>query len=163
MQQPKGKQHWLQCTSKCGTCLPRKKGKRSSRWNMSWWLVKINWATWQTGWAWTLRLCKEPRKILTVNWVSPRACPSCRWEQLSKLETPYWSKMFWKSNVYLFSQTLFVVPGVVKFEPHMPKINLDSPKVKARQAFADRLKNLFQEPVDVRLSKLKSGYWTVSL
>lgn len=54
---------------------------------------------------------------------------------------------------------------VAKIDPHMPKINLDPPKVKARQTFADKLKNLltqtFQEPVDVRLSKLKSGYWIV--
>lgn len=45
----------------------------------------------------------------------------------------------------------------------MPQINMDSPKVKARHTFADKLKNLltqtFQEPVDVRLSKLNSGYW----
>lgn len=47
---------------------------------------------------------------------------------------------------------MFDLPVVVKFDPHMPKINLDSPKVKARQTFADKLKNLLaetlQEPVE---------------
>lgn len=69
--------------------------------------------------------------------------------------------MFDNQSVLMSSQTSFDLPAVVKFDPHMPRINLDSARVKARQTFADELKNLltqtFQELVDVRLSKLKSG------
>lgn len=69
--------------------------------------------------------------------------------------------MFDNQSVFMSAQTSFDLPAVVKFDPHTPKINLDSARVKARQTFADELKNLltqtFQEPVDVRLSKLKSG------
>lgn len=69
--------------------------------------------------------------------------------------------MFDNQCVFMSPQTMFDLPGVVKFDPHTPRINLDSAKVKARQMFADELKNLltqtFKEPLDDRLVKLKTG------
>lgn len=57
------------------------------------------------------------------------------------------------------SQTSFDLPGVVKFDPHMPRINLDSKKVTATQAFAAELKEnlteILKQPVEARLPLIK--------
>lgn len=61
----------------------------------------------------------------------------------------------------MFSQASFDLPWAVKFDPHAPRINLDSMKVTATQAFAAALKEhlteIFKEPVEARLLKLKPG------
>ncbi|XP_018534042.1 E3 ubiquitin/ISG15 ligase TRIM25 isoform X3 [Lates calcarifer] len=60
-----------------------------------------------------------------------------------------------------FLQASFDLPRVVKFEPHMPRINLDSKKVTATQAFAGALKEHLTEslklPVEARLPIIKPG------
>ncbi|XP_029368056.1 E3 ubiquitin/ISG15 ligase TRIM25-like [Echeneis naucrates] len=64
-----------------------------------------------------------------------------------------------RSQTSAFLQASFDLPRVVKFEPHIPRINLDSKKVTATQAFAAALKEhlmeTFQHPVEARLQIIK--------
>ncbi|XP_078121958.1 E3 ubiquitin/ISG15 ligase TRIM25-like isoform X1 [Sander vitreus] len=64
-----------------------------------------------------------------------------------------------ESQTVAFLQASFDLPRVTKFEPHVPRINLDSKKVTAAQAFSAALKehltDLLKQPVDARLLKLK--------
>ncbi|XP_026216097.1 E3 ubiquitin/ISG15 ligase TRIM25-like [Anabas testudineus] len=64
-----------------------------------------------------------------------------------------------QSHTLDFLQTSFDLPGVVKFDPHMPRINLDSKKVTATQAFAAELKEnlteILKQPVEARLPLIK--------
>nr|XP_046258776.1 E3 ubiquitin/ISG15 ligase TRIM25-like isoform X2 [Scatophagus argus] len=64
-----------------------------------------------------------------------------------------------QSQTLAFLQASFDLPRVVKFEPHTPRINLDSKKVMANQAFVAALKGhvteIFNEPVEARLQKLQ--------
>ncbi|KAA8594489.1 hypothetical protein FQN60_011624, partial [Etheostoma spectabile] len=64
-----------------------------------------------------------------------------------------------ESQTVAFLQASFDLPRVAKFEPHTPRINLDSKKVTAAQAFSAALKehltDLLKQPVDARLLKLK--------
>lgn len=57
------------------------------------------------------------------------------------------------------SQASFDLPKVVKFEPHVPRINLDSRKVTATQVFANSLKEhlteILKQPVEARLPIIK--------
>ncbi|XP_035993014.1 E3 ubiquitin/ISG15 ligase TRIM25 [Fundulus heteroclitus] len=58
-----------------------------------------------------------------------------------------------------FLQASFELPKVVKFEPHLPRINLDSKRVTAAQSFAailqENLVTLFTQPFEARLPLLK--------
>ncbi|XP_028447174.1 E3 ubiquitin/ISG15 ligase TRIM25-like isoform X2 [Perca flavescens] len=64
-----------------------------------------------------------------------------------------------ESQTVAFLQASFDLPRVTKFEPHTPRINLDSKKVTAAQAFSAALKehltDLLKQPLDARLLKLK--------
>ncbi|XP_008278017.1 E3 ubiquitin/ISG15 ligase TRIM25-like [Stegastes partitus] len=63
------------------------------------------------------------------------------------------------SQTPAFLQASFNLPKVTKFEPHVPRVNLDSRKVTAAQAFAAALKEhlmeVLQRPVEARLPLLK--------
>lgn len=60
-----------------------------------------------------------------------------------------------------FLQTTFNLPAAVNFDPYTPRINLDSKRVLASQAFATTLKELLREvlkaPVEARVSLLRPG------
>ncbi|XP_030284448.1 E3 ubiquitin/ISG15 ligase TRIM25-like isoform X2 [Sparus aurata] len=64
-----------------------------------------------------------------------------------------------QSQTLAFLQASFDLPKATKFEPHTPRINLDSKKVTATQAFAASLKEhlteIFKQPVEARLVTLK--------
>ncbi|XP_078121939.1 E3 ubiquitin/ISG15 ligase TRIM25-like isoform X1 [Sander vitreus] len=64
-----------------------------------------------------------------------------------------------QSQTLAFLQASFNLPLAVTFEPYTPRINLDSKKVTAAQAFSAALKehltDLLKQPVDARLLKLK--------
>ncbi|XP_073330634.1 E3 ubiquitin/ISG15 ligase TRIM25-like isoform X2 [Pagrus major] len=64
-----------------------------------------------------------------------------------------------QSQTLAFLQASFNLPAATNFEPHTPRINLDSKKVTATQAFAAALKEhlteIFKQPVEARLLKLK--------
>ncbi|KAI3352745.1 hypothetical protein L3Q82_019326, partial [Scortum barcoo] len=66
-----------------------------------------------------------------------------------------------QSQTVAFLQTSFALPKAVNFDPHMPRINLDSKKVIATQAFAVALKEYLTEtlkkPVEARLPLFKAG------
>ncbi|XP_034747123.1 E3 ubiquitin/ISG15 ligase TRIM25-like isoform X2 [Etheostoma cragini] len=63
-----------------------------------------------------------------------------------------------QSQTLAFLQASFNLPSAVNFEPHTPRINLDSKKVTAAQAFSAALKehltDILKQPVDARLLKL---------
>ncbi|XP_054896810.1 E3 ubiquitin/ISG15 ligase TRIM25-like isoform X2 [Poeciliopsis prolifica] len=60
-----------------------------------------------------------------------------------------------------FLQASFELPRVVKFDPHTPRINLDSKRVMATQSFAatlqENLMTLFTQPFEARVPLLKPG------
>uniref|UniRef100_A0A3Q4HQS0 Tripartite motif containing 25 n=1 Tax=Neolamprologus brichardi TaxID=32507 RepID=A0A3Q4HQS0_NEOBR len=60
-----------------------------------------------------------------------------------------------RSQTQAFLQAPFNLPQAINFEPYSPKINLDSKKVLASQAFAAALKQhlteIFKQPVESRL------------
>ncbi|KAM8772803.1 E3 ubiquitin/ISG15 ligase TRIM25 isoform 1-T2 [Acanthopagrus schlegelii] len=64
-----------------------------------------------------------------------------------------------QSQTLAFLQTSFDLPAAVNFDPYTPRVNLDSKKVIATQAFAAALKEhlteIFKDPVEARLLKLK--------
>nr|XP_046258732.1 E3 ubiquitin/ISG15 ligase TRIM25 isoform X2 [Scatophagus argus] len=64
-----------------------------------------------------------------------------------------------QSQTLAFLQASFALPRATNFEPHTPRINLDSKKVMANQAFVAALKGhlteIFNEPVEARLQKLQ--------
>ncbi|XP_020509905.2 E3 ubiquitin/ISG15 ligase TRIM25 [Labrus bergylta] len=64
-----------------------------------------------------------------------------------------------QSRTLAFLQASFDLPRVVNFDPYAPRINLDTKKVTATQAFAAALKEhlteLFKQPVEDRLLALK--------
>ncbi|XP_073332014.1 E3 ubiquitin/ISG15 ligase TRIM25-like isoform X2 [Pagrus major] len=64
-----------------------------------------------------------------------------------------------QSQTLAFLQASFNLPAATKFEPYIPRINLDSKKVTAPQAFTAALKEhlteIFKHPVEARLLKLK--------
>ncbi|XP_071360851.1 E3 ubiquitin/ISG15 ligase TRIM25-like isoform X5 [Trachinotus anak] len=64
-----------------------------------------------------------------------------------------------QSETTAFLQASFELPTVVKFEPYVPWIHLDSMKVTATQAFAAALKEhlteTLQQPVEARLPIIK--------
>ncbi|KAM7418477.1 hypothetical protein PAMA_015884 [Pampus argenteus] len=66
-----------------------------------------------------------------------------------------------RSQTLDFLQASFDLPRVVKFEPHTPRINLDSKKVIATQAYAAALKEhlgeIFKQPVEAKLAMVKTG------
>ncbi|KAM4750434.1 E3 ubiquitin/ISG15 ligase TRIM25-like [Anableps anableps] len=63
-----------------------------------------------------------------------------------------------------FLQTSFELPKVVKFDPHLPRINLDSKRVMAAQSFAtslqESLMTLFTQPFESRVPLLKPSECT---
>lgn len=63
--------------------------------------------------------------------------------------------------VPLFAQASFNMPTAVNFDPYTPRINLDSKKVIASQAFASALKvhliEILKQPIDARLLRLKAS------
>ncbi|XP_034747175.1 E3 ubiquitin/ISG15 ligase TRIM25-like isoform X2 [Etheostoma cragini] len=63
-----------------------------------------------------------------------------------------------ESQTVAFLQASFDLPRVAKFDPHTPRVNLDSKKVTAAQAFSAALKehltDILKQPVDARLLKL---------
>ncbi|KAM9363273.1 E3 ubiquitin/ISG15 ligase TRIM25-like [Symphorus nematophorus] len=67
-----------------------------------------------------------------------------------------------QSQTLSFLQASFDLPRVVKFDPHTPRISLDSKKVMATQAFAAALKEhlteIFTQPVEARLLTLKPEF-----
>ncbi|KAM7393638.1 hypothetical protein PAMP_020495 [Pampus punctatissimus] len=66
-----------------------------------------------------------------------------------------------QSQTLAFLQASFDLPRVVKYDPHTPRINLDSKKVIATQTYAAALKEhlgeIFQQPVEARLAMVKTG------
>ncbi|XP_063738773.1 E3 ubiquitin/ISG15 ligase TRIM25-like isoform X3 [Eleginops maclovinus] len=69
-----------------------------------------------------------------------------------------------QSQTMAFLQASFNLPKAVKFDPHMPQINLDSKKVTATQAFSAALKQhlaeILKHPVEARILTLKPGEYT---
>ena len=61
----------------------------------------------------------------------------------------------------LHLQASFDLPRAVKFDPHTPRISLDSKKVTATHAFTAALKEhlteILKQPVEARLLTLKPG------
>ncbi|XP_043971208.1 E3 ubiquitin/ISG15 ligase TRIM25-like isoform X1 [Gambusia affinis] len=61
-----------------------------------------------------------------------------------------------------FLQASFELPRVVKFDPHPPRINLDTKRVMATQSFAatlqESLMTLFTQPFEARVPLLKPGH-----
>ncbi|XP_067354447.1 E3 ubiquitin/ISG15 ligase TRIM25-like isoform X2 [Channa argus] len=72
-----------------------------------------------------------------------------------------------QSQTLGFLQASFELPKVAKFEPHVPRINLDTSKVAATQAFARELKeqltDICKQPVEARLPIVKPGEKPVPL
>uniref|UniRef100_A0A3Q3WJN9 Uncharacterized protein n=1 Tax=Mola mola TaxID=94237 RepID=A0A3Q3WJN9_MOLML len=66
-----------------------------------------------------------------------------------------------KSQTLAFLQASFNMPTAVNFDPYTPRINLDSKKVIASQAFASALKvhliEILKQPIDARLLRLKAS------
>lgn len=66
--------------------------------------------------------------------------------------------------MFLSSQTSFNLPAAVNFDPYTPRINLDSKKVTATQAFAVALKEhlteILKQPVEARLPINKPGEYS---
>ncbi|KAK1885895.1 E3 ubiquitin/ISG15 ligase TRIM25 [Dissostichus eleginoides] len=64
-----------------------------------------------------------------------------------------------QSQTMAFLQASFNLPKAVKFDPHMPQVNLDSKKVTASQACSAALKQhlaeILKQPVEARLLTLK--------
>ncbi|XP_074487175.1 E3 ubiquitin/ISG15 ligase TRIM25 isoform X3 [Sebastes fasciatus] len=64
-----------------------------------------------------------------------------------------------QSQTLAFLQASFNMPQAVTFDPHTPRINLDSKKVTATQAFSAALKEhlteILKQPVEARLPILK--------
>lgn len=64
-----------------------------------------------------------------------------------------------RSQTPAFLQASFNLPKVVKSEPHVPRINLDSKKVMAGETFAAKLKEnlteMLKQPVEARLALTK--------
>ncbi|XP_008405320.1 E3 ubiquitin/ISG15 ligase TRIM25-like [Poecilia reticulata] len=60
-----------------------------------------------------------------------------------------------------FLQASFELPRVVKFDPHPPRVNMDSKRVMATQTFAaalqESLMTLFTQPFEARVPLLKPG------
>ncbi|XP_014913045.1 E3 ubiquitin/ISG15 ligase TRIM25-like isoform X1 [Poecilia latipinna] len=60
-----------------------------------------------------------------------------------------------------FLQASFELPRVVKFDPHPPRVNMDSKRVMATQSFAaalqESLMTLFSQPFEARVPLLKPG------
>ncbi|KAM7010005.1 E3 ubiquitin/ISG15 ligase TRIM25-like [Tautogolabrus adspersus] len=65
-----------------------------------------------------------------------------------------------QSQTLAFLQASFALPKSANFEPHIPKINLDSKKVTASQAFAADLKqyltDIFRQPIETRVLTQKA-------
>ncbi|CAI5679091.1 unnamed protein product [Oreochromis niloticus] len=70
------------------------------------------------------------------------------------------NKLLSQSQTSAFLQASVVLPKVVKFEPHVPRITLDSKKVIATQSFAaalrETLMEMLKEPVEARLPFFKA-------
>ncbi|KAM7393637.1 hypothetical protein PAMP_020494 [Pampus punctatissimus] len=66
-----------------------------------------------------------------------------------------------QSQTLAFLQASFDLPKGVTFDPHTPRINLDSKKMIATQAFAaglkEHLNELLKQPVEARLAIIKTG------
>ncbi|XP_045904477.1 E3 ubiquitin/ISG15 ligase TRIM25-like isoform X4 [Micropterus dolomieu] len=66
-----------------------------------------------------------------------------------------------QSQTLAFLQASFDLPQAASFDPHTPRISLDSKKVTATQGFAAALKEylteLLKQPVEARLLTLKPG------
>ncbi|XP_040001964.1 E3 ubiquitin/ISG15 ligase TRIM25 isoform X2 [Xiphias gladius] len=66
-----------------------------------------------------------------------------------------------ESQTLAFLQASFSLPPAVNFDPYTPRINLDSKKVIATQAFAAALKEylteIFKQPAEARLQMIKPG------
>nr|XP_024656603.1 E3 ubiquitin/ISG15 ligase TRIM25-like [Maylandia zebra] len=70
------------------------------------------------------------------------------------------NRLMSQSQTSAFLQASVVLPKVVKFEPHVPRINLDSKKVIATQSFAaalrETLMEMLKQPVEARLPFFKA-------
>ncbi|XP_039889315.1 E3 ubiquitin/ISG15 ligase TRIM25-like isoform X2 [Simochromis diagramma] len=70
------------------------------------------------------------------------------------------NRLLSQSQTSAFLQASVVLPKVVKFEPHVPRINLDSKKVIATQSFAAALREtlmaMLKQPVEARLPFFKA-------
>uniref|UniRef100_I3J5R4 Tripartite motif containing 25 n=1 Tax=Oreochromis niloticus TaxID=8128 RepID=I3J5R4_ORENI len=77
------------------------------------------------------------------------------------------NKLLSQSQTSAFLQASVVLPKVVKFEPHVPRITLDSKKVIATQSFAaalrETLMEMLKEPVEARLPFFKPYYQPVPI
>ncbi|KAM7418476.1 hypothetical protein PAMA_015883 [Pampus argenteus] len=71
-----------------------------------------------------------------------------------------------QSQTLAFLQASFDLPKAATFDPHSPRINLDSKKMTATQAFAaglkEHLSELLKQPVETRLPIIKTGERTES-
>ncbi|XP_072319213.1 E3 ubiquitin/ISG15 ligase TRIM25 [Eucyclogobius newberryi] len=65
-----------------------------------------------------------------------------------------------QTQTIAFLQTTVNLPQAVNFDPYTPRINLDSKRLLASQAFAtalkEYLKEIFKQPVESRLSMIKA-------
>ncbi|XP_026025602.1 E3 ubiquitin/ISG15 ligase TRIM25-like [Astatotilapia calliptera] len=70
------------------------------------------------------------------------------------------NRLMSQSQTSAFLQASVVLPKVVKFEPHVPRISLDSKKVIATQSFAaalrETLMEMLKQPVEARLPFFKA-------
>uniref|UniRef100_A0A3B4A787 Uncharacterized protein n=1 Tax=Periophthalmus magnuspinnatus TaxID=409849 RepID=A0A3B4A787_9GOBI len=66
-----------------------------------------------------------------------------------------------QTQYFSFLQTTVNIPQAANFDPYTPRINLDSKRVLASQAFAtalkDYLREIFRQPVEARISMIKQG------
>uniref|UniRef100_A0A3B4A6Y3 Uncharacterized protein n=1 Tax=Periophthalmus magnuspinnatus TaxID=409849 RepID=A0A3B4A6Y3_9GOBI len=69
-----------------------------------------------------------------------------------------------QTQYFSFLQTTVNIPQAANFDPYTPRINLDSKRVLASQAFAtalkDYLREIFRQPVEARISMIKQGNQT---
>ncbi|KAK7929209.1 hypothetical protein WMY93_005604 [Mugilogobius chulae] len=66
-----------------------------------------------------------------------------------------------QTQTQAFLQATVNLPAAVNFDPYTPRINLDSKRVLASQAFAtalkDYLREIFRQPVEARISMIRQG------
>lgn len=66
-----------------------------------------------------------------------------------------------QTQTQAFLQTTFSLPQAVNFDPYTPRINLDSKRVLASQAYAtvlkEHLREVFKQPVESRALMIKQG------
>ncbi|XP_020795470.2 E3 ubiquitin/ISG15 ligase TRIM25 isoform X2 [Boleophthalmus pectinirostris] len=81
-------------------------------------------------------------------------------DNMSKVKEQIYT-LLGQSQTQAFLQATVNLPQAVNFDPYTPRVNLDSKRVLASQAFAtalkDYLREIFRQPVEARISMIKQG------